>query len=143
MTTIATLIPLVWLGWLVVIDWVPLFPLNDLRPDNVRDRRLAALVNYPVPLLIAGAVALHHTWSLIVAVALCGLCLAGHVWNWWLPYFGPATAAQRQAYQRDYHRTWKLLPTDGRAVVIDVQHMVVGIGAVAMAATSLAVMLGA
>lgn len=143
MLTLAVLMPLLWLGWLVLIDWIPMFPLNDLRADNVRQRRIAAVANYPVPLLIAGAVALQRPWSSAVALALCLLCLAGHLWSWWLPYFGLGTASQRETYDREYRRTWKLLPTAGRAVVIDVQHMVVGIGALAMIATTLAAMLTA
>ena len=142
MLTLAVLMPLLWLGWLVLIDWVPLFPLNDLRADNARQRLIAAAANYPVPLLIAGAIALHRTWSLAAALALCLLCLAGHLWSWWVPYLGFGTAAQREVYERDYRRTWKILPTTGRAVVIDVQHMVVGLGTLAMIATTLTVMLG-
>jgi hypothetical protein len=138
MTAIAVLVPLLWLGWLALIDWVPLFPLNDLRPDNRRERRVAALANYPVPVLIAAGVALDRGWTLLVALALCGLCLAGHVVNWWLPYFGPGTAGQRATYAREYARTWKVLPTAGHAVVIDVQHMVVGGLTLAMLGTTLA-----
>jgi hypothetical protein len=138
MITIAVLVPLLWLGWLALIDWVPLFPLNDLRPDNVRERRVAALANYPVPLLIAAGVALDRDWSRLAALGLCGLCLAGHLVSWWLPYFGPGTAGQRETYAREYARTWKVLPTAGHAVVIDVQHMVVGALTLAMLGTTLA-----
>jgi hypothetical protein len=138
MFAFAVLVPLLWLGWLALIDWVPLFPLNDLRPDNRRDRRVAAAVNYPVPLLIAGGIALGQRWSAWAALVLCGLCLAGHVANWWLPYAGLSTAGQREAYARDYARTWKLLPERGRTVVIDVQHMVVGALTLLMCATTLA-----
>ncbi|NUR93554.1 MAG: hypothetical protein HOY71_56575, partial [Nonomuraea sp.] len=70
---VAIIVPFVWLGWLALIDWVPMRPLNDLRADNVRERRLAALINYPFPLVIAGGVALHQPWSLVGAAVLCGL----------------------------------------------------------------------
>ncbi len=138
MTAIAVLIPLLWLAWLALIDWVPLSPLNDLRPDNVRDRRVAALVNYPIPVLIAAGVALGQRWSTSAALGLCGLCLAGHLANWWLPYFGLSTAGQRATYAREYARTLKVLPTRGRAVVVDVQHMVVGALTLVMLGTTLA-----
>jgi hypothetical protein len=140
---IAIVVPLVWLAWLVMTEWVPMFPLNDLRPGNLQHRLVAASINYPFPLLIAAGVALHRTWSLTAALALCGLILLGHITNWWLPYFGVSTAAQRATYLRDYARTWKLLPTEGHTVVIDVQHMVVGVLSLVMAGTTLAVMLGA
>ncbi|MFI5910188.1 hypothetical protein [Dactylosporangium sp. NPDC051541] len=130
-------VPVVWLLWLVVTDWVPMFPLNDLRRDNVHDRRLAAAINYPFPLAVAAGVALHRPWSLAVSLALCALMVLGHVRSWWVPYFGSASDAQRERYRRDYARTVKLLPTAGRAVVIDVQHMVVGLLTVAMAGTTI------
>ncbi|WP_433044369.1 hypothetical protein [Dactylosporangium sp. CS-033363] len=136
MTLIAVAVPVAWLLWLVVTEWVPMFPLNDLRAGNRRDRVLAACVNYPFPLLIAAGVALHRPWSLAVALVLCALCVAGHVRAWWVPYFGRATRGQREQYQREYARTLKILPAAGRAVVIDVQHMVVGVLTLAMAATT-------
>jgi hypothetical protein len=138
MGTIAVLVPLLWLGWLALIDWVPLFPLNDLRADNVRERRVAALANYPVPVLIAAGVAVGQGWSLLAALALSALCVVGHVVSWWLPYFGLGTAGQRETYAREYARTWKVLPTAGHAVVIDVQHLVVGALTLAMLGTTLA-----
>ena len=142
MSTIAVIVPLVWLAWLIVIDWVPMYPLNDLTHANVRQRVLAGVINYPFPLVISGAVALHQTWSLIVATALCLLVLNGHVRSWWLPYFGKSSDAQRELYQREYSRTLKILPTEGRGVVIDVQHMVVGALSLLMLVTTLIVTLG-
>jgi hypothetical protein len=141
MRAIAVAMPLVWLGWLVLTEWVPMFPLNDLRRDNVGARVLAATINYPVPLAIAAGAAIGRTWSLVVALALCGLVLAGHLVSWWLPYFGLSSAGQRAAYQRDYAQTWKVLPTGGHAVVIDVQHLVVGVLTLAMTGSTVAAMM--
>ncbi|MFB7618332.1 hypothetical protein [Kitasatospora sp. NPDC056181] len=137
----AVTVPLVWLAWLVFTEWVPLFPLNDLRGDNHRERLGDAAVNYPIPLLIAGGVALGHQASQVAALVLCLLVLVGHVTSWWLPYFGISTAAQRESYARDYARTLKVLPVQGRAVVPDVQHMVVGVLTLAMTGSTLAVTL--
>ncbi|MEU5868666.1 hypothetical protein ABZ815_46370 [Nonomuraea sp. NPDC047529] len=143
MTAVAVAVPLVWLAWLVLIDWVPMFPLNDLSGANVKGRALAAVINYPFPLLIAAGVALHRTWSLAAATVLCLLVMTGHVRSWWLPYFGTATDEQRELYRREYSRTWKVLPTAGRAVVIDVQHMVMGVLSLLMLATTIVVTLTA
>lgn len=135
---IAIIVPLVWLGWLMLTEWVPMYPLNDITPGNLRHRLLAASINYPFPLLIAGGVALHQTWSLIAATVLCVLVLIGHVQSWWVPYFGTATPEQRETYVRDYSRTLKIIPTEGHDVVIDVQHLVVGVLSLAMFGTTLA-----
>ncbi|MBB4913120.1 hypothetical protein [Streptosporangium saharense] len=137
MTTVAIVVPFVWLAWLVLTEWVPMFPLNDLAPGNLRNRLVAASMNYPIPLLIAGGVALHQTWSLVTATVISGLVIVGHVQSWWLPYFGVSSAAQRELYRADYARTLKILPTEGRDVVIDVQHMVVGVISVVMLVTTL------
>ncbi|MER7500266.1 hypothetical protein AB0L05_32210 [Nonomuraea pusilla] len=143
MSTVAFVVPFVWLGWLVLTEWVPMFPLNDLTPGNHRERITAALINYPFPLLIAAGVAVNQRWSLIASTVLCCLIMVGHVTSWWLPYFGVSTAAQRESYRRDYARTLKILPTEGRDVVIDVQHMVVGVLSVVMLGTTLTATLAA
>ncbi|MFD0888058.1 hypothetical protein ACFQ08_26260 [Streptosporangium algeriense] len=137
MTAVAIVVPFVWLAWLILTEWVPMFPLNDLTPGNLRHRLIAASVNYPIPLLISGGVALHQTWSLVAATVVCCLIIVGHVQSWWLPYFGVSSAAQRELYRTDYARTLKVLPAEGRDVVIDVQHMVVGVLSVVMLATTL------
>jgi len=143
MSTFAIVVPFVWLGWLVLTDWVPMFPLNDLSGANAKGRALAAAINYPFPLLIAGGLALHRPWSLAAATLLCVLVMAGHVRSWWLPYFGFATDEQRELYRREYGRTLKILPTEGRAVVVDVQHLVVGVLSLLMLAATIIVTLTA
>ncbi|UKD56357.1 hypothetical protein L3Q65_06460 [Amycolatopsis sp. FU40] len=71
MPPIAVAVPILWLAWLVLTEWVPTHPLNDLAPGNLRPRLLAAAINYPFPLLIAAGVAPHRPWSSIAAPALC------------------------------------------------------------------------
>lgn len=139
MKKIAVLVPLAWLGWLVLIDWVPMFPLNDLAVISAADRGVAAAANYPIPLLIAGAVLLDRQWSRIAAAVLSLLCLGGHLVSWWIPYFGPASAGQLADYQRYYADTLRFLPTAGHDVTIDVQHTVVGVLTLAMVAATLIV----
>ena len=136
MRKLAIVAPLAWLSWLVLIDWVPLFPLNDLDAISVEDRAIAALANYPVPLLIAGAVAVGRRWSDLAAVALSTLCVVGHLISWWIPYFGSATAGQRADYVRYYRDTLRFLPTAGHDVTIDVQHTVVGLLTLVMLAAT-------
>ena len=143
MHTVAIVIPFVWLAWLALTDWAPMFPLNDLSPGNVRTRLLAAAVNYPFPLAVAAGIALDHTWSLVAALVVCLLIMVGHVRSWWLPYFGVSSADQRELYRRDFTRTLKILPAEGHDVVIDVQHMVVGTLSLLMLGTTLAATLAA
>jgi hypothetical protein len=116
-----------------------MFPLNNLDVISVEDRAIAAAANYPIPLLIAGAVALGRRWSNIAAVVLSTLCVVGHVISWWIPYFGSATVAQRADYQEYYADTLRFLPTTGHDVVIDVQHTVVGLLTLLMLAATVIV----
>lgn len=113
-----------------------MLPLSDLESSTVRERALLALASHPFLLLIAAGVALHERWSLVAATVLVALIV-----RWWLPYFGISFRAQREAYGREYLRTLKILPTEGHDVVIDVQHMVVGVLTLAMLGTTLAVTL--
>ena len=124
----------VMLGWLVLTEWVPLAPLNDLEASTTADRAKAAAVNYTVLVLIAGGVLIGSTAGAIVAEVLAAVWLIGHVVSWWLPYFGVSFERQREAYRRDYSRTLKILPSAGHDVVVDVQHMVVGLLSLTMLA---------
>lgn len=118
---------LVMLGWLLVTEWVPLSPLNDLEASTPGERLRAAAGNYSVLLAIAVAVATGTSVGAVVAELLAVSWLIGHVLAWWLPYLGHSAATQREAYRREYSRTLKILPTEGHDVVVDVQHMVVGL----------------
>jgi hypothetical protein len=137
-TLIAIIVPLIWVGWLILTEWVPMFPLNDLEASTARERATTGALNYTVGLVIAGGILIGQTWSLVVAVVVSQLALAGHIASWWVPYFGISSQAQRDAYRREFTRTWKILPTEGHDVVIDVQHMVVGVITLVMVGTTLA-----
>ena len=78
-TLIAIIVPLIWVGWLILTEWVPMFPLNDLEASTVRERATTGAMNYTVGLVIAGGVLIGEPWSLVVAVVISVLALAGHL----------------------------------------------------------------
>lgn len=131
------------LGWLVATEWLPMFPLNDLRGIGVKERLQAGAANYPFQVLVAFFVILQEQWSFTVAALLAGAQLVSHLVQWWLPYVGLSTRARRAGYRRQFSHTVKLLPTAGHDVVPDVQHMVVGVLSLALSGTTLALALGA
>ncbi|MEU5564390.1 hypothetical protein [Micromonospora musae] len=139
MKKLAVAAPFAWLAWLALTDWVPMSPLNDLAAIPAGDRAIAAVANYPFPLLIAAGIALDRHWSRIAAVALSALCLIGHVASWWVPYFGSANPTQRAEFQEYYAQTLRFWPTGGHDVVIDLQHAVVGLLTLAMLTTTVLV----
>jgi hypothetical protein len=137
-TVIGVITPLVWLGWLVLTDWVPMYPLNDLEHRDHHQRAVAAMTTYPAGLLISAGVLIGQGWSLATAVILAGSVVVGHVAGWWLPYAGVSVGPQRDVYREEYSRTVSVLPRAGHEVVVDVQHMVTGILGLVMLGTSLA-----
>lgn len=141
--TLALLFPSLMLGWLVLTEWVPLYPLNDLAASTPRERAQLAVVNYGTLIAMMVGIASGTQLGAIAAAGLAGLWVIGHIASWWLPYLGVSTADQRDAYQREYARTLKVLPTDGHAVVPDVQHMVVGLILVPMVTSIWMAALGA
>ena len=58
--TMAVACCLVMLAWLLLTEWVPLAPLNDLAASTPGDRLRVGVVNYGVLLVIAGGVADGH-----------------------------------------------------------------------------------
>lgn len=126
-TLCAAAAPLVWLAWLALTDWVPMFPLNDLESSDARVRARRAMGTYPVALLIAAGVIVNQTWSLVVALVLAAGLVLGHLAYWWLPYAGVAVDPQLEIYRREYFRTVKAVPAEGHLVVVDVQHAVAGL----------------
>ena len=76
-TIVAAVAPLVWLGWLVLTDSVPMYPLNDLEHRDHHQRAVAAMTTYPAGLLISAGVLIGQGWSLATAVILAGSVVVG------------------------------------------------------------------
>jgi hypothetical protein len=136
-TVLGVITPLVWLGWLVLTDWVPMYPLNDLEHRDRHQRAVGAMTTYPAGLLVSAGVLIGQSWSLATAVIIAGSVVVGHLAGWWLPYAGVSVGPQRDVYREEYSRTVSVLPRTGHDVVVDVQHMVTGVLGLVMLGTSL------
>lgn len=132
---------LVWLGWLIVTDWVPMFPLNDLESSSAATRARRALATYPVGVLIMAGILVDQTWSLVAALVLAIGLVVGHIAYWWMPYLGVAVEPQVEIYQREFSRTVKAVPEEGHLVAVDVQHLVAGVLSVLVLAATLLALL--
>jgi hypothetical protein len=140
-STAALTATLVWLGWLVLTDWVPMYPLNDLESSSANTRARRALATYPTGLLIAAGVLVDQTWSLVVALLLAVGLVVGHITYWWLPYLGVAVRPQVEIYQREFSRTVQAVPVQGHLVGVDLQHLVAGLLGVMVLGTTLLALL--
>lgn len=124
---IAVASALLLLAYLAVIDFVDLFPWNDIHAIPLRERIRDACLNY-IPLLIIALGAWQQQRALlIVALVLSCLYVIGHLGSWWVPYLFGATEFQRTEYEKSFARTLKVLPAIGDHSVPDAEHLVVGL----------------
>ena len=112
-----------------VVEWVDLFPWNDLSHGNGQETADVALG-------ITQAGLIYGTWRrsrrvLATAPALYGLWLAAQVATWWQGYLvAPNPDAVPRVYQRYFSRTYRFLPPRGNRIVPDANHVVLQIGIV-------------
>jgi len=124
--TAATFAPLLMLGYQLVIDWVPLFPWNDIEKKTVRERILETLINYSPLLLIAFAFTQPKGFGWYVALGGCGFYLFGHFMAWWKGYFWGANEKELAEYRHRFSRTYKFLPAIADHPIPDAEHVVIG-----------------
>jgi len=84
---ISILSPILLAVYLIITDFVDLFPFNDVSKHKSKTRTSEILINYPVP-IIAGILNMLNTREHITSSIIIGLIfLAGNLWSWWIPYF--------------------------------------------------------
>ena len=131
-TTAAVVVPLTLLAYLLVLDFVDLFPWNDLSAVGVREQVLGLLVNDLIVLLIATAfMQARHVFHLL-AVLASWLFLLGHVVAWWIPYLYGSSTQAIQEHARYYSRTMTFLPPIQDHPTPNAAHVVVGVLALGM-----------
>ena len=136
-TQLATLLPLLFLSYQILIDWVNLFPWNDLATKTAKTRLLELLLNYSPLLLIAYG--FHQPTPSTKLYALIGSVayLLGHLNAWWRPYLLGATSKEQAEYQQYFSRTYKFLPAIGDHPIPDGEHVVLGVICLLMVGCSL------
>lgn len=119
--------PLLLFAYQLVLDWVNLFPWNDLAAKSARTRALEFVLNYSPLLLIAYAFwrpsRVSELYGLLGSVAY----LLGHLNAWWRPYLLGATPREQAEYQAQFARTHKFLPARRDHPVPDAAHIGVGL----------------
>jgi hypothetical protein len=104
---------------LLLHDWVPLGPLNDIRAARRGHSLKAMALGTVISSLFPGiglALSLFHLksswpgWLYVYLLAAYGFLFIGELEAWWIPYLirkEPKRAAQ---YEAMYGNTWTLLP---------------------------------
>ncbi len=108
---LAAILPLLLIGYQLFIDWIDVFPWNDIGTKTFRERTLETALNYAPLLLISFA--FFHPSPMGILLGMLGsyLYLFGHLNAWWRPYFFGASAKEQQEYTRLFQRTYKVLPS--------------------------------
>ncbi len=130
-TTAAVVAPLALLVYLLLLDFVDLFPWNDLSVVTVREQVLGILINDLIILLIAAAFMQSRRVLQFLAVLASALFVLGHIVTWWIPYFFGTSSAAMQEHAYLYGRTTTFLPPIQDHPRPNAAHVVVGVLALA------------
>jgi hypothetical protein len=115
---------LVWLqsfqvAILLLHDWVPLAPLNDVRAAR-RGHTLTAVILATVVSSLLPSIGLvlslwylksgWPSWLYLYLLAAYGFLLAGELEAWWIPYLVWPRPKRAAEYEEMYGNTWSFLP---------------------------------
>lgn len=113
---------LLLLGYLEVIEWINLYPWNDIRHGN--GQPLVDIAIGITMLLLMLATLRTTRLGAAVAAILYGLWLLIQVINWWVPYARGASPMWQRIYSATFASTVKLLPNFGTHLAPDAAHIV-------------------
>jgi hypothetical protein len=125
--TLTYLMPLFFLLYQIIIDFVPLFPFNDVQSRDKRLRLYEVLGNYPPLLVIALCFYLDNNISIWIGFAFTSIIMVMHLFAWWIPYFFGFPKNVRSDYNKYFSRTYKFLPPIKDHIIPDAEHVGVGI----------------
>jgi hypothetical protein len=109
-------------GYLQFIEWVPVFPWNDLAHGN--DQEVLDVILAVLQLAVAAGFALRRRWAMALGFVGYALWFALQLAGWWRPYlFGGRTVGPDWYFAR----TYKFLPVIDDRPTPDVAHVVLQI----------------
>ena len=138
---LAALCVLVLGGYLQLVEWVDLFPWNDVRRGNGQET--LDLILAAATLVLAATLWVSRRWAPLLAVG----GLAAWAWlqavTWWFPYFEGASPGWRRTWDRWFSETIHILPRDADHLPPDANHLLLqALIVVALAASLTAVARG-
>ena len=139
MLALAIMSPLTVLGYLLVIDWVDLAPLNMLPVRWTWQQRLKERISTYVPLvIIAFCFFPEHYLPAFLGAFGALVCLAQHIEAWWQPYLFGATPDRHKQYEISVANMTRFLPPIGSNPVPAAAHTIEGGLLLIMAASTFA-----
>jgi hypothetical protein len=120
---LAIVTPFVLVIYLIVTDFIDLYPFNDVS-QHTKDVRKWELLNYFLPLLSAFC-----SWKGvgIIALAVSSLFLIGNIFSWWVPYFFGCSKKQKELLEKHFGKTIKILPPIKDHPIPNLEHMPVAL----------------
>ena len=120
--------PLALAVYLFIIDWIDLFPWNNVRAVPIRQKLLLSLTNYPLLFFIAWAFLLGIHILMVSAFIIISIFYGVfYILSWWIPYFFGLSEKQQRAYERQFADTVTILPRIGKHPVPNVERMIAGV----------------
>jgi hypothetical protein len=99
--------------YILITEWVDLFPWNDVSRSTASQKLSGSLVNaVPFALLIT-AFLFDILWLRLLAVGCLVAWLGVHFAWWWAPYFWGTSETHLEQYARLFARTYRFLPPRG------------------------------
>ena len=121
---VVTTVALITYLYILITEWVDLFPWNDVARSTASQKLSGSLVN-AVPFgLIILAIALDILALRLLVVALLVAWLGIHFAWWWVPYFSGTSADHLEQYARYFARAYKFLPPRGTNPIPTAQYVV-------------------
>lgn len=112
--------------WRLVLDYVPMYPLNDVTRKTVKSRKRDWTVHY-IPLLLALLLSLSNSrLSTVLGLIILILYAAVQIITWWAPYIKGGTESQKAKWDSMYGKTHRFLPRISNHTVPDTSHVITG-----------------
>lgn len=122
------------LVWRIAVDFIPMFPLNDLSRKSIKSRNRDWAVHY-IPLGLILLLGLSpHKLPVAAGLIIALLYAAVQAVTCWIPYWQGGSEAQERRWEQMYGRTHRFLPPLRGSIVPDTVHVITGLLTVLMAA---------
>jgi hypothetical protein len=108
--------------YLQVVEWIDLYPWNDVRTGNGQE--LLDLLLAPVSVMLVAWMWSDRRWAQLVGSAALLVWAGLQVTTWWSPYVWGASAGWKRVWTRWFADTVQVIPNDGVHLPPDANHLV-------------------
>lgn len=108
-------------GYLQVVEWIDLYPWNDVRTGNGQETLDLILAGATI-VLILGLWFFGRAAASVAAAALAAWIYLQAV-TWWVPYFQGASPGWRRVYEKWFADTINILPRTEDKLPPDANHL--------------------